>query len=104
MSNTIGAKSKHLGARALALIIEHTPCCLLTILAASIGLPLLRHNPLIEFGFAIGGALVGEYIGHRYILRHTHPETPAHKRQRYMIALAIGLTTWAIHQILFHQH
>jgi hypothetical protein len=91
-------------ARGLALMIEHAPCCLLTAIAATIGLPLLNHNPVIELGFAIGGAMIGEYVGHRYILRHTCPETHAHTVQRYAIALAIGLITWGLHQILFHQH
>ncbi|MES2729627.1 MAG: hypothetical protein V4621_05970 [Pseudomonadota bacterium] len=90
--------------RSLALLIEHMPCCLLTAVAASVGLPLLRHNPPLEFAFAIGGAMIGEFIGHRYILQHDHPETKAHRGQRYMIALAIGLITWGLHQLLFHKH
>lgn len=93
-----------LKAQSLALVIEHAPCCLLTAIAATIGLPLLNHNPIIELGFAIGGAMIGEYVGHRYILRHTCPETRHHTLQRYAIALAIGLITWGLHQILFHAH
>ncbi len=101
---TFRSRWARLKAQTLALTIEHAPCCLLTAVAASIGLPLLRHNPLIELGFAMGGALIGEFVGHRYILRHTHCETVRHVWQRYLIALAIGLITWGLHQILFHEH
>ncbi len=101
---------RSLSARGLGLAIEHLPCCILTVVAASIGIPFLSHNPLLELGFAIGGAVTGEYIGHKYIFNkhcahggHSH-EGRKDVAKRYAIALAIGLTTWGAHQALFHKH
>lgn len=101
---------RSLSARGLGLAIEHLPCCILTVIAASIGIPFLRHNPAIELGFAVGGALIGEYVGHKYIFnkRCVHPghshETRRHAAGRYALALAIGLSTWGLHQAFFHKH
>lgn len=102
---------RNLSARGLGLAIEHLPCCILTVIAASIGIPFLSHNPVIELGFAIGGAFVGEYIGHKFIFKHHcngdachRAESRRHMLSRYVIALAIGLSTWAAHQVVFHHH
>lgn len=100
---------RSLSARGLGLAIEHLPCCLLTVVAASIGIPFLSHNPALELGFAVGGAMIGEYIGHKYIFNkqcahggHGH-ESRKDTAKRYAIALAIGLTTWGAHQAFFHK-
>lgn len=101
---------RSLSARSLGLAIEHLPCCILTVVAASIGIPFLSHNPLLELGFAVGGAMIGEYVGHKYIFNkhcghagHDH-ESRKSVAKRYAIALAIGLTTWGAHQALFHKN
>lgn len=100
---------RSLSARGLGLAIEHLPCCILTVVAASIGIPFLSHNPLLELGFAVGGAMIGEYVGHKYIFNkhcghggHSHESRNA-VAKRYAIALAIGLTTWGAHQLFFHK-
>ncbi len=96
--NFHGLKSK-----ALALTIEHAPCCILSAAAGFIGIPLLNHNPPIELAFAIVGAFAGEYIGHRWLHpKHQTPDTLKGAVMRYSIALAIGLAIWGIHQKLFH--
>lgn len=90
--------------KAIALVLEHLPCCLLSVAAAAVGIPFLNHNTLLELGFAIGGAIAGEYIGHKYIFKKycaDHTAEPA--ARRYAIALAIGLTTWGAHQIFLHE-
>ncbi len=90
--------------KAIALVLEHLPCCLLSIGAAAVGIPFLNHNTYLELGFAIGGAIAGEYIGHKYIFKKHcdgHAATPAGRR--YAIALAIGLTTWGAHQVFLHE-
>lgn len=101
---------RSLSARGLGLAIEHLPCCILTVVAASIGIPFLSHNPVLELGFAVGGAMIGEYVGHKYIFNkhcghggHSHEER-TDTAKRYAIALAIGLTTWGAHQVFFHKH
>lgn len=96
---------RSVSARGLGLAIEHLPCCLLTVAASMIGIPFLSHNAALELGFAIGGALIGEYVGHKYFFKkscgdgtHTH----SHTARRYAIALAIGLATWGAHQVFLH--
>jgi hypothetical protein len=44
--------------KGLTLAIEHAPCCLLSFAAGFIGIAALNHNPVIELGFAIGGAFM----------------------------------------------
>lgn len=89
--------------KGLGLLIEHLPCCLLSLAAAAIGIPFLNHNSVLELGFAVGGALLGEYIGHRFIFKKTcHTGTSAHGIRRYSLALAIGLVTWGLHQAFLH--
>jgi len=91
--------------RGTALIIEHTPCCLLSFAAASIGVSILNHNPILELGFAIGGAIIGEHLGHRYFFKKCHLESNSNRitiAKRYGVALAFGLATWGAHQVLFH--
>ena len=101
---------RSLSARGLGLAIEHLPCCILTVVAASIGIPFFSHNPVLELGFAVGGAMIGEYVGHKYIFnKHCghgdhHHEGRKDIAKRYAIALAIGLTTWGAHQAFFHKH
>lgn len=96
---------RHLPAKGLALLIEHLPCCILSMVAASIGLPFMRHNPVIELGFAVFGAIFGEWIGHKYFLKnHTHDHGLRATFMRYGFALSLGLTTWWLHQIFFHHH
>lgn len=98
--------------KGLALLIEHAPCCLLSLLSGLIGIHALNHNPLLEFGFAVGGAIVGEYIGHRYFHGAAEAATGTHvphfrrhdTLKRYGLALAIGLFTWGLHQQFFHGH
>ncbi len=101
---------RSISARGLGLAIEHLPCCILTVVAASIGIPFLSHNPVLELGFAVGGAMIGEYVGHKYIFnKHCGHSSHQHEgrkdtAKRYAIALAIGLTTWGAHQAFFHKH
>jgi hypothetical protein len=93
-----------LSGKGIALVLEHLPCCLLSLAAASVGIPFLNHNTYLELGFAIGGAIAGEYIGHRYIFnKHCHGHKSAPAWRRYAIALAIGLATWGAHQIYLHE-
>lgn len=99
-----GFDRRHLPAKSLALLIEHAPCCLLSVAAASLGLPFFNHNPVLEFAFALAGAVAGEWIGHRFILKahlHSHPHGLL---RRYGLALGIGLATWALHQVFVHGH
>lgn len=95
---------RSLKTKGLTLLIEHLPCCILSVAAGFIGLPLLNHNPVIELGFAIGGAITGEYVGHKYFLKHKHPETTMHQFRRYGLSLLFGLASWGLHQKLFHHH
>ena len=90
--------------KALTLLIEHGPCCIFTAVAGFAGLPFLNHNPVLEFGFAMGGAVLGEYIGHRIFHNkgHQHHNVPHYKR--YGLALMFGIASWGAHQILLHDH
>jgi hypothetical protein len=90
--------------KGLTLAIEHAPCCILSFAAGFIGLPMLTHNPVIELGFAVGGAVAGEHIGHRLFSKHTHGSGLGSAVKRYGIALAFGLASWGAHQALFHDH
>jgi hypothetical protein len=100
--------------KGLTLLIEHSPCCILSFGAAMIGVPFLRHNPVIELGFAIGGAIVGEHIGHKYFHKHTGAHDAhghSHEKEgwrglcvRYGLALTFGLASWGVHQVYFHDH
>jgi hypothetical protein len=90
--------------KGLTLLIEHGPCCILSVAAGFIGLPMLAHNPVLELGFAIGGAFTGEYIGHRLFHRKSEGHKPPVSRwRRYGVALAFGLASWGIHQAVFHK-
>lgn len=91
---------QNLKTKGLSLLIEHSPCCILSFVAGFVGISFLNHNPVIELGFALGGALLGEYIGHKIFHRHTHCHNNA--LRRYAIALAIGLVSWALHQVFIH--
>lgn len=94
-----------LKSKALTLVIEHAPCCILSLAAASVGLPFLNHNPAIELGFALGGAVIGEHIGHKYLIKnHTHADGWKSHVKRYGFALAFGVASWGVHQTFFHDH
>lgn len=99
--------------KAFTQIIEHTPCCILAASAGAIGIPALSHNPVLELGFALGGAIAGEHIGHslakKFNWHHACGGPLASKRifgipKDYIVALSIGLATWGGHQALFHDH
>ena len=91
----------------LTLTIEHAPCCLLSFGAGFIGIPFMYHNPVLELGFAMGGAMAGEYIGHKYLCRPAN-EQPFSKKhsivRRYGLSLIFGVASWGAHQVLFHDH
>lgn len=92
---------------AVTLIIEHSPCCLLAFVAGFAGIAFLNHNPLIELGFALGGALIGKKIGQRYfhaICCSNAENLPfiGLTARQVMIALSIGLLSWGAHQMLVH--
>jgi len=87
--------------KAIALTLEHAPCCLLSIGASYIGVNTLNHNPALELGFAVGGAIIGEKIGHK-LFCHGHDSSWRDTAKRYGISLAFGLSTWGIHQQYFH--
>jgi hypothetical protein len=92
---------------ALTLLIEHSPCCLLAFFAGFVGIAFLYHNPLIELGFALGGALIGKKIGQRYFHSTCCSDTDnipfiGLTGRQVMIALLIGLLSWSAHQGLVH--
>ena len=87
--------------KAIALTLEHAPCCLLSLTAGMIGVHGFEHNPAIELGFAVGGAFAGEYLGHKIFGCH-HASTVRDTIKRYGISLTFGLATWGIHQELLH--
>ncbi|MCS5596320.1 MAG: hypothetical protein VYC19_11380 [Pseudomonadota bacterium] len=92
------AKSK-----ALTLAIEHAPCCLLSFAAGFVGIAALNHNPLIELGFAIGGAFIGDHVSHRYFNKNCQTsQTKWGRAKRYSLTLCFGLASWGAHQMLFH--
>lgn len=94
--------------RGVALVLEHMPCCILSFVAGFVGVSVLHHNPVLELGFAIGGALVGEKLAHKFFL--TQENCPCddnhnsdnYKIKGYSLAIAIGVSSWAIHQVLVH--
>lgn len=89
--------------KGLTLLIEHAPCCLLSLAAGFIGLSAFNHNPVLELGFALGGAVVGEHIGHKYFAKkHTHKPGWKSQAKRYGLSLLFGLTSWGGHQVAFH--
>lgn len=95
--------------KGLTLLIEHGPCCILSAAAGFIGVHGLAHNPMLELGFAVGGAFAGEYIGHRLFHKgHDHEKQGTApwkgKVRRYALALTFGLASWGVHQQLFHKH
>lgn len=96
---------KNMKKKSIAFLIEHSPCCILSFAAGFIGLPMLAHNPPIELCFAIFGAIIGEYIGHRIFHKHDSCSHDACARaviRRYGLSLLIGLASWGAHQTLFH--
>jgi hypothetical protein len=91
--------------KGLTLLIEHAPCCILSFAAGFIGISILNHNPILELGFAIGGAIIGEHIGHKYFVKnHTHKPGWKSKAKRYGASIAFGLASWGVHQAAFHDH
>lgn len=95
---------KAIKTKALTLLIEHGPCCILSFAAGFIGLPFLNHNPMVELGFAFGGAIAGEYIGHKYFEKnHTHKLGWKATVRRYGLSLVFGLASWGVHQVAFHE-
>ena len=96
---------RSMGTKALTLTIEHAPCCILSFAAGFVGLPLLNHNPTIELGFALGGAVIGEHIGHKLFSKnHSHGHGWGSKIKRYGLALSFGVASWGVHQTFFHDH
>lgn len=91
--------------KGLTLAIEHSPCCLLSFAAGFIGVAALHHNPLLELGFAIGGALIGDHVAHKYIKKDcVHNHTNWGKVKRYSLSVCFGLASWGAHQLLLHDH
>lgn len=104
MTSEIQPAKVNYKSKLISLCIEHLPCCLLSAMAGFLSIPWFNHNPLIELGFAVGGALIGEYIGHRIFCAHDHKQTARKTLLRYAFALAIGIASWGVHQVLFHDH
>ena len=98
-------KAQNIKTKGLTLLIEHAPCCLLSFAAASLGIEVLNHNPWLELGVAVGGALIGEYIGHKFFHKNCqHDNTLRDNAKRYGLSLLFGLSSWGIHQAVFHDH
>lgn len=95
---------RSLKTKALTLLIEHGPCCIFSLVAGAVGLPFLNHNPALEMGFALGGAVVGEYIGHRLFHKHEGGQSHMPTWKRYGLSLMFGVASWGAHQILLHDH
>lgn len=96
---------RSLKTKGLTLLIEHGPCCILSAAAGFIGVHGLAHNPMLELGFAVGGAFAGEYIGHRLFHKgKDHGGGRWQGARRYALALAFGLASWGVHQKVFHKH
>lgn len=90
--------------KGLTLLIEHGPCCILSFSAGLIGLPGLNHNPVLELGFALGGAVVGEFAGSRLFHKHAHAhEAMGRTLRRYGLSLLFGVASWGVHQKFMHQ-
>ena len=91
----------------LTLVIEHSPCCLLAFVAGFIGISFLYHNPVLELGFAMGGAVIGKRIGQKYFQTQCCDDT---RPLPYIgltvkdcgFAFVFGGISWALHQILVH--
>lgn len=94
--------------RSVPLIIEHLPCCVLSFLAGFVGVAFLHHNPVLELAFAIGGALIGEKLAHKFFLTQENcpcddnHSSSKYKLKGYALAITIGVISWGIHQIFFH--
>lgn len=90
--------------KGLTLLIEHGPCCILSLAAGFVGLPWIAHNPMLELGFAMGGAIIGEYVGHRLFHTHSHAaDSAARTARRYGLSVLFGLASWGVHQVAFHK-
>lgn len=91
--------------KGLTLLIEHGPCCLLSAAAGFIGVSTFNHNPILELGFALGGAVAGEYLGHKYFAKNCHHGAGwKSTAKRYGLSLMFGLASWGVHQAVFHDH
>jgi hypothetical protein len=92
--------------KGLTLLIEHSPCCLLSFASGFVGMSALAHNPALELGFALGGALIGDHIGHKYLNKDCCKDDKKvdNKLRRYSLALCFGLASWGAHQVLIHDH
>ena len=94
--------------------LKEMPCLTLAIVGATVGMGFLSHNPVIEFGIAIVGAIVGETIAHKIFKPSCHDRhncaTHAHKSwrdemvKRYGLALLFGVLTWGVHQYVLHEN
>lgn len=92
--------------KALTLLIEHSPCCLLSVAAGFIGIPGMAHNPAIELALAIGGAIIGETVGHRlFHKKSAESRAEGYKKtlRRYGLSCLFGLASWGVHQTLLHK-
>lgn len=90
--------------KGFTLLIEHAPCCILSFAAGFIGIAALNHNPLLELGFALGGALIGEHIGHKYFSKNHEHKGIVSNLKRYGLAISFGLASWGVHQTFFHDN
>lgn len=89
--------------RGLTLLIEHSPCCILSFAAGLVGISFLNHNPMLELGFALGGAVVGERIGHHIFHKGEHHHHGwKDTARRYGLSLMFGLASWGVHQQFLH--
>lgn len=93
-------------------VLKEAPCLGLAVVGATIGMGILAHNPRIELGIAILGAIVGETIAHKILKPSCHdrhdcskhaPQSWRHEMvKRYSLALIFGILTWGGHQYLLH--
>ena len=92
--------------KGFTLLLEHSPCCLLIFGAGVLGAySAFNHNPVLEFGFAVGGAIAGEHFGHKWFHKECCiDETWRGTVKRYSMALCFGVASWGAHQVLLHDH
>ncbi len=102
------ALRKHFNVRALTikgatLLAKEIPCVALAGAAGFIGIPGLSHNPVLELGIALGGAVAGEYVGGKIFKSCVHEKGWKAQARRYGLSLVFGVATWGLHQKLLHR-
>lgn len=89
--------------KALSFVIKEGPCLLLVVGGSYYGLSTLNHNPYLEFGVAVVGSILGQYIGDRLFSKSSDNGLLAIGK-RYGVALCFGMATLGAHQYYLHDH